>query len=141
MQTFLTNRDPCVTAESLDTKRLGKQRLEAIQILRILLGKVDSKAWRNHPAVRMWKGYEPYLLKRYLRAILDEWVKRGYKNMKCEEHYNELLLIVKDMKPEEPSWFSDQLFISHQSNLVRKLPGYYRQLFDVPDNIPYLWPV
>lgn len=141
MQTFLTNRDPAVTAGILDVKRLGKQRLEVIQILRILLGKVDSAAWRNHPAVRMWKGYEPYLLKIYLRAVLDEWVKRGYKNLKCEEHYSELFLIVKNKKAVEPEWFSDQLFISHQSNLVRKLPEYYSRLFNVPGNIPYVWPV
>jgi hypothetical protein len=42
-----------------------------------------------------------------------------------------------------PPWLGDeQLHRSHQSNLIRKDPGFYRPLFpDVPPDLPYVWPV
>ena len=42
-----------------------------------------------------------------------------------------------------PPWLGDDAFHrSHQSNLVRKLPEHYGDLFpDVPDDLPYIWPV
>ena len=59
MQTFLPYPDFQKTAQCLDNKRLGKQRVEARQIISTLEGK--SNGWRNHPAVKMWKGYEDCL--------------------------------------------------------------------------------
>lgn len=53
MQTFLPYTDPEKCARVLDNKRLGKQRVEAIQILNVLLGVTQTKGWRNHPAVKM----------------------------------------------------------------------------------------
>jgi hypothetical protein len=43
---------------------------------------------------------------------------------------------------ELPPWIGDAGFHrSHQSNLVRKDPEFYRPFFpDVPDDLPYLWP-
>ena len=46
------------SAKCLDYKRLGKQRVEAKQILNILLGETTKTGWRNHPSVLMWYGYE-----------------------------------------------------------------------------------
>ena len=141
MQTFLISSNPCETAQILDYRRLGKQRVEAIQILNILLGQTNSKAWQNHPAVKMWKGYEVYLLKVYLREMLDEWENRGYKNNKSEEHYTRLLKLVKDKKIKEPDWFCENFFLSHKSNLIRKNKKYYEKIFiHVVDNLPYMWP-
>jgi hypothetical protein len=42
-----------------------------------------------------------------------------------------------------PPWLGDdELHRSHQSALVRKDPDHYRPLFpDVPDDLPYVWPV
>lgn len=42
----------------LDKQRLNKQITETQQILTCLL---DGGSWKNHPAVRMWKGYEAAL--------------------------------------------------------------------------------
>jgi len=57
MQTFMPYGSQYdQTAKCLDVKRLGKQRVETYQILKALLG--ESKGWRNHPATRMWEGYE-----------------------------------------------------------------------------------
>ena len=52
MQTFITSENISETAKILDTQRLGKQRVEAVQIANILLDQTDSKGWRNHPAVK-----------------------------------------------------------------------------------------
>ena len=75
MQTFLPVSDFAASARILDDARLGKQRVEAYQIIRTLDG--VTKGWRNHPAVRMWRGYEPALIE-YSLVICAEWDRRGY---------------------------------------------------------------
>ena len=59
MQTFLPYKDFSRSAKVLDRQRLGKQRVEGLQILQCLLG-IGSLRWKNHPAVKMWKGAELY---------------------------------------------------------------------------------
>jgi hypothetical protein len=141
MQTFLPYGNPSLSAQVLDNKRLGKQRVEAIQIARKLMGLSPGKGWTNHPAVKMWRGYEPYLVKVYLRAIMDEWIDRGYNNIKCEDHYKQLSAML-DSDPAKPKWFTEALFESHRSNLIRKLPDHYEPLFPgTPRNLEYVWPV
>ena len=141
MQTFLPYGDPAKCAKVLDTKRLGKQRVETVQIVNSLVG--IKAGWANHPAVKMWRGYEPYLVKKYLHAMLKEWNQRGYNSPKCIQHLVKFLKMSEiDKVPVEPPWFSEELFISHQSNLIRKLPDHYKKFFpNVPDNIEYVWPV
>jgi hypothetical protein len=146
MQTFVIDPDPVRTARVLDRQRLGKQRVEAIQIARNLLGLTEKRGWSHHPAVRMWSGYEPYLIRRYLRAMLDEWTRRGYDNTKSEEHYQQLCnhpVVFTQSDDVPPPWLADERTIrSHRSNLVRKKPEHYRQFFPVvPANLEYFWPV
>jgi hypothetical protein len=144
MQTFIPHSDIDETARVLDTKRLGKQRVETVQIVRKLLDLTAKKGWANHPAVRMWRGYEAYLVKIYLRKIMNEWIRRGYKNDLCEKHWKEFIEHpkIKDEKPVVPNWITSEFCKSHQSNLIRKLPEHYGKLFpDVSDNLPYIWPV
>ena len=50
MQSFLPIADFTETARILDPRRLGKQRVEALQILRGLI--VPGYGWRHHPAVK-----------------------------------------------------------------------------------------
>lgn len=120
------------SAKALDSRRLGKQRSEALTILRCLEDP-SRKGWRNHPAVRMWRGYED-ALKAYMNACIAEWVRRGYQN--------HMLKIEHVPNPPMPPWIGDQEFHrSHQSNLVRKDQAYYSHLFPgVPDDLPYVWP-
>jgi hypothetical protein len=145
MQTFITSINIKETAKHLDQQRLGKQRVEAIQILNTLLGYSPKSSWKNHPAVKMWKGYEPFLVKVYLRIIMDEWVERGYKNEKCEEHYKKFMEhpTIKDAtKIVKPKWLNSSFCFTHRSNLIRKKPEYYRPLWPAtPDNLEYIWPV
>ena len=83
MQTFLPELTFEASASALDYRRLGKQRVETYQILRTLTGKSDS--WKNHPAVKMWRGYEKALCA-YGLAICEEWrYVRGYKDTCCEK--------------------------------------------------------
>lgn len=130
MQTFLPYPDFRKSARVLDSRRLGKQRVEAYQILRCL--EVPNR-WRNHPAVKMWAGYED-ALKMYMNACIDEWVARGYRNF--------MEKMVHSSCPPMPSWLGDCRFhTSHQSNLIRKDPMFYGPKFPgVPDDIPYYWP-
>lgn len=132
---------PSLTARFLDRQRLGKQRVEALQIMQVLLGLQESKGWKHHPAVLMWKGYEPYLLKVYIRAMLDEWAIRGYKNTKSEEKYQQYLDYIEGRDVVKPPWITEQFCKSHRSNLLRKDYDYYKKYFNEPNNLPYVWPV
>lgn len=143
MQTFLIGPDPKQTAKILDSRRLGKQRVEAVQIANTLLGINPSKAWQNHPAVLMWKGYENYLINVYLKDIMNEWVSRGYDNTLTGQHYKNLCKIIqkKNLPYQQPKWFCLRFFVSHKSNLLRKDYSYYRQFWPhIPDNLEYWWP-
>ncbi len=134
MQTFLPYSNFEKTAKVLDSKRLGKQRVEAFQILNILLDRTQTKGWRNHPAIIMWKGYEN-ALKDYLNTCIREWKKRGYKNtMKFEKIKGKIIM---------PFWMGNRKFHkSHKSNLLRKNSLHYSKFnWNVQDDLPYIWPV
>src|SRR5690606_39383694 len=77
MQTFLPYPDFDASALVLDRRRLGKQRVEALQVLRGLT--VPGYGWRRHPAVRMWTGYEEALV-RYGLEICRVWRDRGHQD-------------------------------------------------------------
>ncbi len=74
MQTFLPYPDFTDSARALDLKRLGKQRVETIQVLRALT--VPGYGWRRHPAAAMWAGYEEALV-RYGLDICGVWTADG----------------------------------------------------------------
>lgn len=153
MQTFLPFVSFRGSAEVLDNKRLGKQRVETMQIMQVLCGvKLDSdgepirhepKGWVNHPAVRMWRGHESELM-RYQFAVVDEWLSRGFADT-CHGKTARIFMERPDLPRigPTPPWLLDRDFRrSHQSNLVRKDPDHYRKYFpDVPDDLPYIWPV
>ena len=132
MQTFLPYPDFQKTAQVLDYRRLGRQRVEAYQILRTLSGL--SRGWANHPAVRMWRGYEP-ALSAYMNSMIGEWIQRGYKN--------QMFLVILTEPYEHPPWFGDPGFhAAHRSNLLRKDPEHYRKYWPhEPDDLAYVWPV
>lgn len=133
MQTFLPYAEFAKCAATLDVRRLGKQRVEAYQILRTLQGL--SRGWRNHPAVAMWRGYED-ALGLYLNAMIAEWERRGYTNNMARYP------LPDDATPPLPPWLGrDELHASHRSNLLRKDPDFYGQFgWDEPPDLPYHWP-
>jgi len=131
MQTFLPYADFSRSAFVLDDRRLGKQRVEALQILNALHGL--SRGWVNHPATRMWQGYEE-ALEQYLRFCILEWTNRGFRN-------NMAVPAPRVVTP--PPWLGDdRVHASHRSNLLRKSPLHYgRWLWTDPPDLPYHWPV
>ena len=136
MQTFLPYPDFKESAKYLDYRRLGKQRVEVLQLLNSF-HKPNYKGWKNHPAREMWRGYENALVM-YGQAICNEWLSRGYKDTcfgKITAHYN------GNLNSELPSWVGrEDIHLSHKSNLIRKYPEYYKPFWpDVPDNLEYIW--
>ena len=137
MQTFLPYPDFSFSARTLDQKRLGKQRVEAIQVLRGLTQ--PTYGWRHHPAVKMWAGYEEALA-RYGLDICAVWCATGRADTCATTLTADLaaacgttavrtqneLAIAGDLPP----WLGDEdLHRSHRSSLVRKDPEFYRPLF------------
>lgn len=137
MQSFLPYPDFSQSARCLDRLRLGKQRVEVYQILRTLNG--ETKGWKNHPAVRMWSGHIPHLAG-YGLAMCREWKARGYQDNLSEKIAQ---YAYHDNPATLPSWLGNKEFHkSHQSNLLRKDPEWYSKFrWNVPDDLPYVWPV
>jgi len=149
VQTFLPLPDFDESARLLDVRRLGKQRVEALQVLRGLT--VPGYGWRRHPAVLMWAGYEEALV-RYGIQVCLRWRGLGHTDT-CEatlrKDLRESLGITEPRLQAElaetgdlPPWLGDEEFHrSHRSALVRKDPDFYGPLFpDVPPDLPYVWP-
>ena len=138
MQTFLPYADFEKSAYVLDRSRLGKQRLECIQILENLYG--VSKGWKNHPAVKMWKYHDEALFE-YTLAIIKEWKRRGYKDTR-EEVLHNLYSSQFLHGIGNPWWLGNEKFhASHRSNLLRKMPNHYMQFnWSESNDIPYWWP-
>ncbi|CAL9359326.1 MSMEG_6728 family protein [Streptomyces pilosus] len=149
MQTFLPYPDFQESALVLDRRRLGKQRVEAIQVLRGLI--VPGYGWRRHPAVRMWTGYEEALV-RYGLDVCRVWRDLGHQDS-CAATLVADLARVRPGAPvraqrelaaagELPPWLGDEaVHRSHRSALLRKDPDVYAERFpDEPDDLPYVWP-
>lgn len=138
MQTFLPLPSFVETARVLDRQRLGKQRVEAKQILNTLLGL--STGWANHPAVLMWRGHEPWLCS-YGMAICRAWRFRGYEDHQLEFFHDKLCEL--DGTGEEPPWLGDEaLHASHRAALLAKMPTHYSQFgWREEPGIHYVWPV
>lgn len=124
MNTFLPHKSFVDSAKALDTKRLGKQRVEVKQLLiAIYLNELRGNIWLaesagidpvslispiayksiiNHPAKLMWEDY-PFALVAYGLAICHEFKSRGYR----DNTYNRLEAFVSfssiEIYPEQ-SW-------------------------------------
>ncbi len=140
MQTFLPYPDFTDSAACLDLRRLGKQRVEAMQILHCILG-IASEGWQHHPAVRMWQAY-PQALCSYGIAVTEEWRSRGCHDSAWTE-FTRILDTFPDWTDDcWPYWFGDPAFhAAHRSNLLRKSPEHYGNFgWTEPTDLPYLWP-
>jgi hypothetical protein len=129
MQTFLPYPDFKKSLQTLDYRRLGKQRVEAYQIIRAIK---FGGGYSKHPAVRMWHGHIN-ALKLYYNLCLDEWINRGYKNNMHQMKISGNIAY--------PRWFGrDEFHSAHRSNLLRKDYCYYSQYgWSEPPDLPYLW--
>jgi len=134
-------------ARVLDRQRLGKQRVESLQIITALhANKFGYKyGWQSHPAVKMWAGSELALCV-YSLAICTEWIERGYQDT-CKEKIKKLMHDFEKLDPTNtevrPWWWGDsRVHNSHKSNLLFKFPKHYSQFgWKIESGLPYFWPV
>lgn len=138
MQIFLPYPDMKKSLQTLDNKRLGKQRVETYQIISAITRrpKLDGtpyKGWLNHPCTVMWKNYV-LALKLYMNYSITEWVERGFKNtMELENISDEKIVI--------PPFIGNERFhSSHRANLLKKEPDFYSKYnwTENPED-PYVW--
>lgn len=122
MQTFLPFPDFKQSLSYLDTARLNKQILETWQLC--------QGQWPNHPAAKMWVGYEP-ALKLYGYATVKAAQRRG-----INVNANHVLYFNKASHSARlPWWFGDTRF--HKSHL-ENLHWKWKPKGEQP---PYVWPV
>jgi hypothetical protein len=162
MQTFIpvATFDYRHMAKVLDNKRLNKQALEAWQIL-MTLTKLDPagnhrepKGWVNHPAVKMWRGYE-HALAMYALAMVDEWKSRGF-NSTIDGKVRATLDVAKRDGRIDPLSASPPMWLIFQGNvvatthrlalLVKDYEWYSKFGWDEDPGYPpteyeYIWPV
>ena len=131
MQTFLPYPDFKRCAQVLDSKRLCKQIVESKQILDVLLTPREGKiGWRNHPAVKMWAGYELALIE-YTTEIKMESLRRGYTSN---------ISFPIPVKCIMPPWMGHKLLhLSQQANLVRKNAEFYGPKFPGVEHAEGYW--
>lgn len=133
----------------LDTPRLGKQRVETLQILRALT--LPEYGWRNHPAVVMWRGRTDALVRYGLDAVA-EWRRRGFPDTTATQ-IAEFAPDVVDLTQADlaaagrlPGWLGrPELHRSHCSKLLAKDPTHYGPVFAdpaaaLPGDLDYVWP-
>ena len=147
MQTFLPYADFAKSAACLDNKRLNKQIVECKQILMALNG--ETQAWKNHPAVLMWKSCEGGLWE-YAVDCLGE-----YRNRTKDLHSLHIWTLGYWMKVGDivyPKWLCYEPFHSmHRAVLLDKDPEWYGKFGWTEEpavkvknqgrmSYPYIWP-
>jgi hypothetical protein len=148
MQTFLPYPDFARSAAVLDDRRLGKQRVETLQVLRALTRL--TYGWKRHPAVRMWAGF-PEGVAAYGLVVCAEWVRRGWADTCAATIVADLAEAGRPPPRTQaelaarmllPDWIGDErVHRSHRAALLRKDPEHYGPLFDDVDPAePYFWP-
>ena len=133
MQTFMPYPNIEKSVRCLDYRRLGKQRVEAMQTYnQITKGK---GGYPHHPINNMWKD-NPNALAYYHNICIDEWIKRGYNNT--------MEMIRTDSPSKDnflPDWIGDdRVHASHRSNLLRKDFEFYSKYDWIePTDLKYYW--
>ncbi len=133
MQTFLPLPNYLESVRCLDKSRLGNQVWrEGMTLIR--------GGWPDHPASKMWRGYE-YHLGLYLLCGIEALCERGRYYPEVKKRIIFEMEKFKDTGP--PFWFGNEKFhASHRSNLLRKDPMWYGQFgWKESNNLPYVWPV
>ena len=129
MQTFLPYPSFAKSAEVLDYRRLGKQRVEAYQLWRCF--HTDS-SWRDHPAFKMWEKWENALIQ-YALIMCAEWISRGYNDSMMERFPSIREVVV-------PDWFGGNIHTTHRAALLAKNYEYYSQFgWTEEPKIEYDW--
>jgi len=155
MQTFLPYENFEESARALDDRRLGKQRVEAKQIIDIIREKRRRQndhanacawnpktptwevwkeshtiGWENHPAVRMWEpnghdAWSDWWLAKYGEVMCDEWLMRGKRDT-LRPFFREIVINANFAIDKPPWWLGEEKFHeTHRARLYDKDPVYY----------------
>ena len=138
MQTFLPSADYEYAAQTLDNKRLNKQILEGYQIMKVLSGASESGAWRNHPAVLMWKNAEHSLMD-YIDNMVYE---ANFRGIKTDKNVLNLQTLKRSFSSRwgksQPVWQKpehlNRVITTHKVNLYRKDPEFYAEFYTAKDS-------
>lgn len=142
MQTFLADKSFRESARVLDNSRLGNQCYRECKTL-------INGGWENHPASKMWHGYE-HALCEYALELAHEMGRRkkpdGSPKWKPQvvarwtNYWSELM----DTYPDTgyPPWLGNEQFhSSHRAALLAKNWFWYRQFnWTEEPRIDYTWP-
>jgi hypothetical protein len=129
MQTFLPYPSFVDSVRCLDYRRLGKQRVEARQILRAI--RLGGGGWENHPACKMWRGHAA-ALELYGDCAIREWVRRGYNNT---------MRVSSVSRARMPDWLGGEIHATHRAALLAKDRDWYGQFgWREEPEIAYFWP-
>lgn len=112
MQVFIPYPEPIKVAECLDKKRLLSQIREAKQIIAAIEG--SSKAWRNHPVVKMYQPHKKWL--ECYKNTLELYSKGFVETAK---------LASDEARVFKPIWLTEKLCITHRRRLYKKNPTHY----------------
>jgi len=144
MQVFLPYPSLSKSVQCLDKSRMGNQVWREAKTLL-------NGGWPNHPASKMFRGYEPalalYCLHGMSQLLANNWIDRSKSDNLIR--YFRSIIDQSYGKIDYPWWFYDQDLLtkvcySHQQNLLYKYPEFYSQYGwgRVPTTKPeYVWPV
>jgi hypothetical protein len=139
MQTFMPYSNYFLSAAVLDRSRLGKQRVECLQIAKAISD--PGYGWQSHPAVNMWRN-DPRGLYLYATAIVRAWRMRGYRDggtlQKIQVAIGERIWDGDNY----PFWMGDDaVHSSHRAALLAKDFEHYSQWGWLEEpKIAYVWP-
>lgn len=117
---YLPFADFELSAQALDTRRLGNQRKDAFELLEALLSNKESSF--ETTLVDMWRGYESALAN-YNIALSKEIDRRGY----VDDYYYETFLLMNKyalsfLEAKRPHWLGNEsIHSSHRSALKREV--------------------
>ncbi|MGC8583310.1 MAG: pyrimidine dimer DNA glycosylase/endonuclease V [Thermoproteus sp.] len=134
MQIFRPYVDWSKSARVLDNRRLGKQRVEAKQVIMAILRRMGvlndgRRGWLNHPVVLMYyNDGRPYLddLVGYFEATVAEWRFRGFRN---EISLADIMPLIKSATSAPGTPITHVHEVEYRRVLLLKDPCYYIDRF------------
>ena len=105
----------------------------------LLMSRPEQKGWRNHPAFKIWDGYDVQLIE-YGITMCDEWIERGYTD-NLRPKFLELLKNCPYNNPELPPIIGRKDFhSSHRSALLFKKYDWYSAYgWEEEPKLDYVW--
>gem|GEM_PF-362219 len=134
MQIFRPYIDWHMSAQVLDDRRLGKQRVEAKQVMMTILRKMglikdERRGWLNHPIVLMYyNGGRPYFkdLGGYFNACIEEWRRRGMRSQISLSDIEHLILGAGSAEGHPLTHVHE---VEYRRVLILKEPEHYLKAF------------